>query len=1183
MACVLPTISSARESALSHVDRPRTPDLSSKGGPVTPPPSATMAYKEEATPKPGSADLARPATPPPDPESPQTHKAEDRKAEDHKTEDLVVKAEEDDSVYLDTDPKVVECTWEQFKNRFQNADKTGFEIATVELLMTSETLDEDIETERLRRMDKERREKYLAKYRRPTQPRHAATWTSGLPFERVRINSSIVNTYLARVSGNGSWPVKPHTFLIPFAFLIHNHDAMRTELKKLEDKFGPAGAGVTGEEATVQPREIRPLSKDEVLEEAMVSKKAYLQMKCYVEFVGAKLIPHYNQFDEANHSKPKKIRFDDLWCLFRYGELLCRPNNSAAVRRHDRAALFGPYYNGGDGVRTTHHGPLGGASASVDTHTVIRAKGISVSGYKWDVNVEELDDDDYRRSLSREAFVVEGFYLDYDGTKFAPVSTYIEIEFFRGEMEIHKLPVFPIRFLGNEKSLLEQLRDRGERFRDLVIKARGGREAFSHDGWSRTTTPLGKPITMTRQTVSSSWIHNTMREAMSDALGLGAAAEVQPEYISSDIIVDFQEAYQSIPAWRPDFDTSKTRVDTMPDVLFDSFPIMCWADKTREKEVAAKMRELVVADDRVASVLWNDLVQRDPFSSSEPNDDTRAEKQAFKDHDLVLLPSRVMAYALRDRKFFNADVSSIREITWPPENTSPFNLLKINRKHKDMILSIVHEHFDKKTLAAQLQQLAGSSGGKGGGSSSDLELTLPDQDFIRGKGKGLVILLHGAPGVGKTATAEAVALSRRRPLFLITCGDLGTTPETVEGGLKQIFRLASLWDCILLLDEADIFLSQREKGDESITRNAMVSIFLRTLEYYPGILFLTTNRPGVLDEAVKSRVHVSLHYPAFTLGQTLELFEMNIGRLEDIEQARVKAQRASKGSAKQPMTIRKDEILDFAKKHYNEEESLRWNGRQIRNAFQIAASLAHFQQQERGPEDKDGDTGKRRGSSSSSAPYIGKKHFKQVAQATAEFDRMRRDLLRMSDSDLAYNRSERAPGPAPQPDNYDNPYQGSRYGPGGTTRGSDAGGRRSGRHYRDYDDGWPDERGYSGRGGGGERYARDGSAGPPPPRRDRHRDRDRRDRRDKRDSSGSRSRSRSGSGSRSRSRSGSGSRSSSRSSSPPGVETRHHGRDGDKKQRESGRTSGGRDSGRRSGEKSGPGGEADKYSRRRGE
>lgn len=73
--------------------------------------------------------------------------------------------------------------------------------------------------------------------------------------------------------------------------------------------------------------------------------------------------------------------------------------------------------------------------------------------------------------------------------------------------------------------------------------------------------------------------------------------------------------------------------------------------------------------------------------------------------------------------------------------------------------------------------------------------------------KRLAFLLHGGvPGVGKTATAKAVAQENKRPLFSITCGDLGIEAEDVELRLSRIFRLANLWDCVLLLDEADIFL-----------------------------------------------------------------------------------------------------------------------------------------------------------------------------------------------------------------------------------------------------------------------------------------------------------------------------------------------------------------------------------------
>ncbi|ORY62356.1 uncharacterized protein BCR38DRAFT_346458, partial [Pseudomassariella vexata] len=74
--------------------------------------------------------------------------------------------------------------------------------------------------------------------------------------------------------------------------------------------------------------------------------------------------------------------------------------------------------------------------------------------------------------------------------------------------------------------------------------------------------------------------------------------------------------------------------------------------------------------------------------------------------------------------------------------------------------------------------------------------------------------------------------------------------------LNEMFCLANIWDCIPLLDEADIFLSRREKTD--LKRHALVTLFLRVLEYYNGILFLTTDRVGTLDEAFKLRVHLSL-------------------------------------------------------------------------------------------------------------------------------------------------------------------------------------------------------------------------------------------------------------------------------------------------------------------------------------
>jgi AAA+ superfamily predicted ATPase len=92
-------------------------------------------------------------------------------------------------------------------------------------------------------------------------------------------------------------------------------------------------------------------------------------------------------------------------------------------------------------------------------------------------------------------------------------------------------------------------------------------------------------------------------------------------------------------------------------------------------------------------------------------------------------------------------------------------------------------------------------------------------DVIDRKGNGLIILLHGGPGTGKTFTAESVAELAEKPLYRVTCGDIGTKPEEVEKYLESVLYLGKIWGCVVLLDEADVFLEQRRLTD--LERNAL--------------------------------------------------------------------------------------------------------------------------------------------------------------------------------------------------------------------------------------------------------------------------------------------------------------------------------------------------------------------------
>jgi len=131
-------------------------------------------------------------------------------------------------------------------------------------------------------------------------------------------------------------------------------------------------------------------------------------------------------------------------------------------------------------------------------------------------------------------------------------------------------------------------------------------------------------------------------------------------------------------------------------------------------------------------------------------------------------------------------------------------------------------------------------------------------DIISGKGGGCIFLLHGEPGVGKTLTAEAIAELLHRPLYSVSVGELGTNTEDLESNLRKILDVAQIWNAVILIDEADIFLEKRTSGD--ILRNAMVGIFLRLLEYHQGVLFLTTNRVTEFDSAFHSRISIALKY-----------------------------------------------------------------------------------------------------------------------------------------------------------------------------------------------------------------------------------------------------------------------------------------------------------------------------------
>ena len=146
--------------------------------------------------------------------------------------------------------------------------------------------------------------------------------------------------------------------------------------------------------------------------------------------------------------------------------------------------------------------------------------------------------------------------------------------------------------------------------------------------------------------------------------------------------------------------------------------------------------------------------------------------------------------------------------------------------------------------------------------------------------------------------------------------------------MTNILELAALWDTVLLLDKADVFLEARSLHD--LERNAMVGVFLRLLEYHQRVMFLTTNRVTTLDEAFKSRISLAIRY-------------------HDLDES-VRKKVWERFLAAAGVSIMHDAVDDGASSFVTETEptrlaELRLNRREIKNATRTAQSLALTTQQ----------------------------------------------------------------------------------------------------------------------------------------------------------------------------------------------------------------------------------------------
>ncbi|KAJ5091678.1 ATPase AAA-type [Penicillium alfredii] len=264
--------------------------------------------------------------------------------------------------------------------------------------------------------------------------------------------------------------------------------------------------------------------------------------------------------------------------------------------------------------------------------------------------------------------------------------------------------------------------------------------------------------------------------------------------------------------------------------------------------------------------------------------------QQMSEDDFLICCPTVCCFSFKEKMFLECAVGALGDVQWSPES---FDCLKIPSKTKTLLSSLA------KTRLG-------------------LVPAVPFDDVIDGKGRGLNILLYGPPGVRKTFTVEATSERFNLPLYSISAGELVVDhgdSNALEQQLENIFKIAKHFKAVLLLDEVDAFMEQRTSYHD--TYNRLVTVFLRKLEYYQGILFLTTNRMIQFDEAIMSRIYLTIKYEGLTREFRREIWKNLLSKAQTVQG---------------PAMVGHDELQLL--------DNFSLNGREIKNLTSIAHALA---------------------------------------------------------------------------------------------------------------------------------------------------------------------------------------------------------------------------------------------------
>lgn len=219
--------------------------------------------------------------------------------------------------------------------------------------------------------------------------------------------------------------------------------------------------------------------------------------------------------------------------------------------------------------------------------------------------------------------------------------------------------------------------------------------------------------------------------------------------------------------------------------------------------------------------------------------------------DVYLFPRTAIGYHLQRKEWNHLKVDQIQEMPWDEKT---FGNIAADVEIKEVVQALI----PTKLSAAEI-----------------------GKDWMYKKSDTFITVLHGGPGAGKPFTTESIAELAQGQIMQVKC----SKPDITAEYLKSTFHDGGRWHALLMFEDAEALLEQRSL--DGVPCDTLASDFLREVERFDRLVILTSKSAGDLDELLKSRSRLTVHYEALTQPRRAQVWRNFLSQLDPLGEKKI--------------------------------------------------------------------------------------------------------------------------------------------------------------------------------------------------------------------------------------------------------------------------------------------------------